>query len=136
MVNSSRSDSVAEKYFEALNFLLSTGIHPEGEDVAGYTALQHSLTCTPLLHDLRWSQTLLDASAEPIAAINHRNRYGSTCAHEVGRDSIDTTLGGADLLFPHCAAAAGHAILPPTRRDRIAHQGPHMASRARRERRQ
>jgi hypothetical protein len=47
-----------------------------------YTALQHSLTCTPLTHDFRWSQTLLDASADPIAAINHRNRYGTTAIHE------------------------------------------------------
>lgn len=74
---------VAEKYFDALKYLLSLGLSPEGVDVAGYTALQHSLTCTPLLYDLKWSQILLDASAEPISAINHRNRYGGTAAHEV-----------------------------------------------------
>lgn len=47
-----------------------------------YTALQHSLSCTPLVHDLTWSQILLDASQDPIAAINHRNRYGATGIHE------------------------------------------------------
>lgn len=79
----SNSSSVPPKYFEALQYLLDLGINPEGTDVAGYTALQHSLTGTPLLCDLKWSQTLLDASADPIAAINHRNRYGGTSAHEI-----------------------------------------------------
>ncbi|ORY61916.1 hypothetical protein BCR35DRAFT_308999 [Leucosporidium creatinivorum] len=79
----SNSSSVPPKYFEALRYLLDLGISPEGTDVAGYTALQHSLTGTPLLCDLKWSQMLLDASADPIAAINHRNRYGGTSAHEI-----------------------------------------------------
>jgi len=47
-----------------------------------YTALQHSLTCTPLVHDFEWSSILLRASADPIAALNHRTRYGTTAAHE------------------------------------------------------
>lgn len=47
-----------------------------------YTALQHSLTCTPLVVEFEWSSILLRASADPISALNRRNRYGSTAAHE------------------------------------------------------
>ncbi|SCV69105.1 BQ2448_2125 [Microbotryum intermedium] len=49
-----------------------------------YTALQHSLTCTPLLHHFKWSSLLLRACPNPIpiSAINHRNRYGTTSMHE------------------------------------------------------
>lgn len=77
-----RQKMIREAYFDSLVYLISQGISVEGTDIAGYTALQHSLSCTPLCHSFRWSSLLLDASKDPIAAINHRNRYGATSLHE------------------------------------------------------
>ncbi|SCZ97680.1 BZ3500_MvSof-1268-A1-R1_Chr4-3g07365 [Microbotryum saponariae] len=90
--------SIPERYYECLEFLTrKVGMSVEGTDIAGnelinlflrplddhsYTALQHSLTCTPLLHDFKWSSFLLQACPDPITAINHRNRYGTTSMHE------------------------------------------------------
>ncbi|SGY72891.1 BQ5605_C005g03226 [Microbotryum silenes-dioicae] len=75
--------SIPEQYYDCLEFLIKkVGMSVEGTDVAGYTALQHSLTCTPLLHDFKWSSLLLQACPDPITAINHRNRYGTTSMHE------------------------------------------------------
>lgn len=77
-----RTGKIPSGFYDALEYLISIGVSVEGEDVAGYTALQYSLTCTPLQYDIRWSTTLLKASKDSIIAINHRNRYGTTAIHE------------------------------------------------------
>lgn len=46
-----------------------------------HTAFFHSVSCTPLVRDVRWSETLLKASKDPIAAVNHRSRFGGTALH-------------------------------------------------------
>lgn len=104
---------IKECYYQSLEWLISLGLSVEGEDVAGYTALQHSLTCTPLVHDFEWSSILLRACPDPIAALNHRNRYGSTAMHEqvmtYNRDGEDDIRGQA-LEF--CLARGGNADIP------------------------
>ncbi|KAL8293127.1 hypothetical protein RQP46_000821 [Phenoliferia psychrophenolica] len=73
--------AIPDNYFEALDFLIACGISVEGVDIAGHTAFQHSVSCTPLARDLRWSERLLNASKDSIAAVNHRSRYSSTGLH-------------------------------------------------------
>lgn len=64
--------------------MIAQAISVDGTDVAGYTALQHSLSCISLVKSFRWSQMLLDANpTNKVASINHRDRYGSTAMHSV-----------------------------------------------------
>lgn len=78
-----RGGEIPEKYFVAAEWMIAQNISVEGTDVAGYTALQHSLSCISLVKSFRWSQMLLDANpTNKISAINHRNRYGATAMHE------------------------------------------------------
>ncbi|KAL8280087.1 hypothetical protein RQP46_007417 [Phenoliferia psychrophenolica] len=69
-----------------------------------HTAFQHSVSCTPLVRDVRWSEILLNASKDPIAAVNHRSRYGATALHSCvmsykrpGEDAM--RVASAEWLF-------------------------------------
>ncbi|KAM0753885.1 hypothetical protein T439DRAFT_166370 [Meredithblackwellia eburnea MCA 4105] len=73
--------TIPPNYYEAIEYLISLGISVEGIDLAGHTALHHAAACTPLAFDQRMAELFLNASKDPIAAINNRNRFGGTVLH-------------------------------------------------------
>lgn len=50
----------------------------DGMDASGTTALSHAISTKPAF-DPEFAQILYDAGAD----VNHKNRYGGTCAHEI-----------------------------------------------------
>ena len=58
------------KYLEVLKYLLSCGMPPDSQDIAGLTALHHA-TCSPV-PKVDLARVLLESGAN----VNHRNRYG------------------------------------------------------------
>ncbi|KAJ7074557.1 hypothetical protein C8F01DRAFT_1100916 [Mycena amicta] len=59
------------RHLETLQFLLTNGVPPDSEDIAGYTALQHATTSG--YEQLALVRCLLENGAN----VNHRNRYGA-----------------------------------------------------------
>ena len=106
----SRSGEISEKYFVAAEWMIGMGISVDGTDVAGYTALQHSLSCISLVKSFRWSTMLLNANpnSNQVSTINARNRFGATAMHEAVmsmRRPGETDLRGEvlDWLLEHHA---------------------------------
>ncbi|KIJ45629.1 hypothetical protein M422DRAFT_29744, partial [Sphaerobolus stellatus SS14] len=66
-----------QKVLDVARWLIAIGVPVDGKDLSGTTAFAHSISTKPAF-DIEYAKILLDAGAD----INHRNRYGSTCAHE------------------------------------------------------